>query len=456
MLQDQQQKVQNMSLNLSTSQASLSQSMSESYSLTEIKSELSSLKGLLLNRRQFPSPVVQSSPFPSIPAWQRNDTDSNEDTVESNLKDLQYGSKGCKLLVAEDTMEEDATSKDSVPHPKVKKEEWKLANIIPIRKKGDISNVENYRPISLLCVTSKVLERCVLRNLRDYLMSLINSAQHGFIPARSCTTQLVEVLHYIGSILDSGKQTDIIFMDMSKAFDKVSHTALINKLQQYNIGGSLLQWFTSYLRDRQQRVTTLGATSSKKPVCSGVPQGSILGPILFLLYVNDLPDAVTNSTVACFADDTKIFRRIDSITDAMLLQDDINNLQSCSTSSGLVFNEGKCKSISITRRSQPIHHLYSIKGKELALIPAENDLGIWITSDLTWSKHILDRTVPADNSCLFASISYVMLGITSFSGQLRNLIVTAVSNDPVTFNEAFLGRSNKDYCDWIANPERWG
>ena len=275
-------------------------------------------------------------------------------------------------------------------------EEWKLANIIPIHKKGDISNVENYRPISLLCVTSKVLERCVLRNLRDYLMSLINSAQHGFIPGRSCTTQLVEVLHYIGSILDSGKQTDIIFMDMSKAFDKVSHTALINKLQQYNIGGSLLQWFTSYLYDRQQRVTTLGATSSKKPVCSGVPQGSILGPILFLLYVNDLPDAVTNSTVACFADDTKIFRRIDSITDAMLLQDDINNLQSWSMSSGLVFNEGKCKSISITRRSQPIHHLYSIKGKELALIPAEKDLGIWIASDLTWSKHILDRCARAN------------------------------------------------------------
>ena len=100
---------------------------------------------------------------------------------------------------------------------------------------------------------------------------------------------------------------------------------------------------------------------------------------------------MTNSTVACFADDTKIFRRIDSITDAMLLQDDINNLQSWSMSSGLVFNEGKCKSISITRRSQPIHQLYSIKGKELALIPAEKDLGIWIASDLTWSKHILDR-----------------------------------------------------------------
>ena len=138
-----------------------------------------------------------------------------------------------------------------------------ILDIIPIHEKGDISNVENYRPISLLSVISKVLERCVLRKLRDHLMSLINSAQHGFIPRRSYTTQLVEVLHYFGSILDSGQQTDMIFMDMSNAFDKVSHTGLMNKLRKYNIGGSLLRWFTSYLHDRQQRVTTLCTTSSK-------------------------------------------------------------------------------------------------------------------------------------------------------------------------------------------------
>ena len=109
-------------------------------------------------------------------------------------------------------------------------EEWKLANIIPVFKKGDKTHVENYRPISLLCVVSKVFERCILNKLRDHLLKLVNSSQHGFIPGRSCTTQLVEVLNHIGSLLDSGKQTDVIFMDMSKAFDKVNHAALINKL----------------------------------------------------------------------------------------------------------------------------------------------------------------------------------------------------------------------------------
>ena len=170
-------------------------------------------------------------------------------------------------------------------------EEWKLVNIIPVFKKGDKSFVENYRPISLLCV---VFECCVLNKLHDHLLQRLNSSQHGFTPGRSCSTQLVEVLNYIGSLLDSGKQTDVIFMDMSKAFDKVSHAALVNKLANYGIRGSLLNWFSHYLHGRQQLVTTLGGMSSKKTVSSGVPQGSILGPILFLLYVNDLPDAIEN------------------------------------------------------------------------------------------------------------------------------------------------------------------
>jgi hypothetical protein len=185
-------------------------------------------------------------------------------------------------------------------------------------------------------------------------------------------------------------------MDMSKAFDKVSHAALVNKLANYGIRGSLLNWFSHYLHGRQQLVTTLEGMSSKKPVSSGVPQGSILGPILFLLYVNDLPDAIENSKVACFTDDTKIFRCVDSISDAALLQSDLSNLENWSTSSGLIFNQLKCKCLRVNRKIQPTTYPYKIKDKELTTMSVEKDLGIWVASDLAWTKHVLEHCAKAN------------------------------------------------------------
>jgi retron-type reverse transcriptase len=154
-------------------------------------------------------------------------------------------------------------------------------------------------------------------------------------------TQLVEVIDHIGSPLDTGKQTDLIYLDMSKAFDKVQHSLILDKLRKYNICGNMLNWFTSYLRERRQRVTVLGETSKECKVTSGVPQGSILGPILFLLYVNDLPKAIKSSKVACFANDTKVLKQIDNLQDTVRLQTDINNLNSWAKDNGLTFNQTK-------------------------------------------------------------------------------------------------------------------
>ena len=126
-------------------------------------------------------------------------------------------------------------------------DEWKIANIIPVYKKGDKEHTENYRPISLLCITSKVLERCILNNKKCRLLDIVNICQHGFIAGRSCVTNLLETLDYVGSCLDNGGHADIIYMDMSKAFDKVDHGLLIQKLRNdFGIGGNLLKWFQSY------------------------------------------------------------------------------------------------------------------------------------------------------------------------------------------------------------------
>ena len=159
-------------------------------------------------------------------------------------------------------------------------------------KKGE---TENYRSISLLSIVLKVLERIVLTNIKYHLIQIINNCQHGFLRGKSCVTNLLEVLDYIGKILDNGGQVNTIYLDMSKAFDRISHRKLINKLKNCGCGGSLLKWFTSYLTGRRQRVTVFGATSNSLPISSGVPQGFMLGPVLFLLYVNDLPDSVSTS-----------------------------------------------------------------------------------------------------------------------------------------------------------------
>ena len=167
--------------------------------------------------------------------------------------------------------------------------------------------------------------------------------QFSLLPQRSALCQ-----HH------AGKQIDIIYLDRSKAFDKVDDTKLLGRLHQYGITGKLHDWFRSYLQERKQQVTVLGATSRELPVTPGVPQGSLLGPILFLLFVDDLPNTVKTSRVACYADDSKIFKSIDSITDCNALQSDLNDLVSWSESSGLMFNQSKCKYQCITCKKSPV------------------------------------------------------------------------------------------------------
>ena len=212
--------------------------------------------------------------------------------------------------------------------------DWKLANVVPVHKKGAKDHVENYRPISPLPIVSKVFERCVLNSIKDQLYQVISPKQHGLCTRRSRVTNLLEALDHIGPLLESGSQVDTIYLDMSRAFDKVSHRRLIFKLMRAGFGGNLLNWFCSYLLSRRQRVTVLDATSEDLPVTSGVPQGSILGPDLFPLYVNDLTEVISfSSRVLMFADDTEIFREIKTLGNASSLQEDLGKSATWSQSS---------------------------------------------------------------------------------------------------------------------------
>ena len=316
-------------------------------------------------------------------------------------------------------------------------EEWKLANVVPVHKKGDKGQTENYRPISLLSIVSKVLERIVLTNIKYHLTQSINKCQHGFLQGKSCVTNLLEVLDYIGEILDNGGQVDTIYLDMSKAFDRISHRKLINKLKNCGCGGSLLTWFTSYLTGRRQRVTVLGATSNSLPISSGVPQGSILGPVLFLLYVNDLPDSVSTSQVAMFADDTKLFSTIKCQNDAVLLQNDLRYLEYWSSKSGLMFNELKCKQQQITRKIKPITTTYMLNDQQLGTTDTERDLGICVSSNLTWTTQVRQQVSKA--SKLLGYIRRNTMFVTDISPR-RTLYLALV-------------RSHFGYCSQIWAPQ---
>ena len=187
---------------------------------------------------------------------------------------------------------------------------WKCANVTPILKKGDACNVDNYRPISLLSVVSKVMELCIHDVLYPKVKGHIHELQHSFCKGRSCTSQLLKVYNYIGAILDRGGQVDITYLDFSKVFDCVPHSLLIEKLKtHYNINGNLLRWLTDYLANRKRCVVVEAITSDWKQVTSGVPQGSILGLLMFLLYINGMPLHATPCCTALLAEDANVLMK---------------------------------------------------------------------------------------------------------------------------------------------------
>jgi len=207
--------------------------------------------------------------------------------------------------------------------------DWKSANVAPIFKKGSRTDPGNYRPVSLTSVPSKVMESIIRDDTVSFLESSkkLNRYQHGFTRKRSCLTNLLESLEVWTQALDEGYGVDVIFLDYRKAFDSVPHKRLREKLRTFGLNEKLVAWTAEFLKDRKMRVRVNGSFSNWAEVFSGVPQGSVLGPLLFLLFVNDLPNVI-KSHIRMFADDTKIWRTIKDDTDSIWLQQDLDNMES--------------------------------------------------------------------------------------------------------------------------------
>ena len=281
-------------------------------------------------------------------------------------------------------------------------DDWKPALVTPIFKKGDKSSPANYRPISLTSVCCKVMEHIFHSQIMQHLdaHNILSDYQHGFRKKRSCDSQLILTLQDLAQGLDEGEQIDAVLLDFSKAFDKVPHQRLSLKLRHYGINGNTLQWIQSFLSNRSQQVLVEGHSSPTAPVTSGVPQGTVLGPLLFLLYINDLPQQVS-STPRLFADDSLLYRKIRTQQDTTVLQDDLDRLQQWEKDWQMSFNPSKCEVVRITRKRNPIKANYQIHGHDLSVVTSGKYLGVTLTDNLSWNAHVDDKTRKANNTLGF-------------------------------------------------------
>ena len=270
--------------------------------------------------------------------------------------------------------------------------EWKVAEVRPIyKKKGKKSDPSNYRPVSLTSVVCKVAEKIVKKKLCNHITSknILSPHQFGFVPGRSTNSQLLMTLKDWQKSLDNGEPMDIAYMDFRKAFDSVPHERLLYKLNNYGISGKLLNWIQDFLSNRVQYVKINNSKSKSLQVTSGVPQGSVLGPMLFIYFINDLPE-VCSVTTKIFADDTKAYTSIKSEDDHIKLQNTIDKMFEWTENWQLKFNESKCKILHLGENN-PKRAYYIGRGDsrvELEKTVLEKDLEVHIDPTLSFDSHI--------------------------------------------------------------------
>ena len=314
---------------------------------------------------------------------------------------------------------------------------WKTAHVVPIFKKGKKNIAGNYRPVSLTSVICKVMESIVREKLLEHLKhnNLITTSQHGFVGGRSCSTNLLAALDSWTEILDSGGGVDTAYLDFAKAFDTVPHERLLHKLRGLGVVGKPLKWIRDFLSERTQKVVIEGEESGWKDVVSGIPQGSVLGPLLFVCFVNDLPDAVT-SKVYLFADDTKLIAKVPQ--DKAVLQQDLELLQNWSNKWQLKFNATKCKIMHMGKQSEPADYTMSSEGNTVTLevTRLEKDLGVNIDSELNFDEHVAIQTKKASQ----------ILGI------IRRTF-THLDRESVPLLYKSLVRPHLEYCNVVWQPK---
>lgn len=266
---------------------------------------------------------------------------------------------------------------------------WKRSSITPVFKKGTRSNIENYRCIAKLPTIAKFFESLINAKLQSMVKNRIVPNQHGFMRGRSTTTNLMDFTHFALKGIAEGEQVDVLYTDFSKAFDRVNHQLLAEKLYSYNIPQNMLNWITSYLDQRLMYVQYANSVSDDFLVESGVPQGSHLGPTLFLLFINDIIEvAGQNVFISLFADDVKIAKTIRNTADRIVLQEAIDRLKIWCELNELDLNLNKCSVLSLSRRNVIAYNNYHYGAHIFENVKEQKDLGVIMDSKLSFTTHI--------------------------------------------------------------------
>ena len=309
---------------------------------------------------------------------------------------------------------------------------WKTASVTALFKKGSKADPLNYRPVSLTCILCKVYEQFVREHIVNFIEDRISVQQHGFVKQKSCLTNLLESFDSMLNILQDGDPVDVLYFDFSKAFDTVPHYRLLSKMEAMGIKGNILDIVRDFLSDRIMYVSVEGKKSKTKIVLSGVPQGSVLGPLLFILFINDLPDNV-KSTIKMFADDLKL---IGNVSNHDTILEDIKQLEKWENLWLLKFNPNKCKILHIDYNHNP-NMSYTVDGVELQVSEnnREKDLGVFTSNSLLWNDQITSSISRANKMICWVARNVILRDRRTMLAIYKSLI-----------------RPHIEYCVQLWNP----